>query len=237
MQGLLNGFGYRAAMISLGIGYGAIGMAAMMFIKPRVPLPLKGSHSEGRHAHKLDTSFLRHSPLYAFSACILLTSLGNFIPSVWVPTASVPGLLLLGWLSDRWPLRVVITLSCLGSALACLFVWGFATDLAVLSIFVVAFGALGLSFSALWTRLITVIAALPGHIFSIFAFVRGIGNISSGMSLQVKPSWLKLMAYLLHLTDPLMQGSLLLYTGLTIVAGSVAGVLYREKDHTPSRQI
>jgi MFS family permease len=122
--------------------------------------------------------------------------------------ASVPGLLLLGYLTDRWPLRSVITLSCLGSALACLFLWGFATNSGVLIAFAIVFGLLGPSFSAIWAKLIGVIASkssgpafrqcardeadlahlfaaeddptLPSTIFSLFAFMRGIGNITSG---------------------------------------------------------
>jgi MFS family permease len=75
------------------------------------------------------------------------------------PTAaSVPGLLMLGYLSDKIPLRIVISLSCFGSALSCILLWGFATNAGVLVAFVVLFGLLGLSFSALWTKLITVIA-------------------------------------------------------------------------------
>jgi MFS family permease len=58
--------------------------------------------------------------------------------------ASVPGILLLGHLSDRVPLRIVILLSCLGSALACLLLWGFATSVVVLVVFAVTFGFLGL---------------------------------------------------------------------------------------------
>ena len=72
--------------------------------------------------------------------------------------ASVPGLLILGYLSDKAPLRAVISLSCFGSALSCIFLWGFATNSGALVAFVVLFGFLGLSFSALWTKLITVIA-------------------------------------------------------------------------------
>lgn len=119
----------------------------------------------------------------------------------------MPGLLLLGYLADRWPLRLVITLSCLGSALACLFLWGFATNTGVLIAFAVIFGLLGCSFSAIWAKLIGVIASglfghaigrsakradsryvsateddhtLPSIIFPLFAFMRGIGNITSG---------------------------------------------------------
>jgi MFS family permease len=72
--------------------------------------------------------------------------------------ASIPGLLLLGYLSDKTSLRLVISLSCFGTALSCLLLWGFATNTGVLLAFVIMFGLLGLSFSALWTKLITVIA-------------------------------------------------------------------------------
>lgn len=73
--------------------------------------------------------------------------------------ASVPGLLLLGYLTDHWPLRMVITLSCLGSAAACLLLWGFSTNTSVLIAFVVIFGLLGPSFSAVWAKLIGIIAS------------------------------------------------------------------------------
>lgn len=72
--------------------------------------------------------------------------------------ASIPGLLLLGYLSDKTSLRLVISLSCFGTALSCICLWGFATSTGMLIAFVVMFGLLGLSFSALWTKLITVIA-------------------------------------------------------------------------------
>jgi hypothetical protein len=127
--------------------------------------------------------------------------------------ASVPGLLLLGYLSDKIRLRLVISLSCFGAALSCILLWGFATNTGVLIAFVIMFGLLGLSYSVLWTKLITVIASascraalmpsvayeseadaclprrlaeddpsLPPLLFPIFAFSRGIGNVSSGKS-------------------------------------------------------
>lgn len=59
--------------------------------------------------------------------------------------ASVPGLLLVGWLSDRLPLKMMILVTCLGSSFACIFLWGFATNFAMLAVFAVVFGFLGLS--------------------------------------------------------------------------------------------
>lgn len=75
-----------------------------------------------------------------------------------IAASSIPGLLLLGYLSDKISLRLVISLSCFGTALSCIFLWGFATSTGVLIAFVVMFGMLGLSFSAIWTNLITMIA-------------------------------------------------------------------------------
>lgn len=60
--------------------------------------------------------------------------------------ASVPGLLLMGYLTDKLPLRIIITLCCLGSALACLLLWGFATSVGMLVAFAIAFGFLGLRY-------------------------------------------------------------------------------------------
>ncbi|KAM0751416.1 putative monocarboxylic acid transporter [Meredithblackwellia eburnea MCA 4105] len=255
---LTKKFGYKAATVALGIGFGILAALALLPIKPRIPLPKKGSQ-DAKQSRRLDYSFLKQSPFFAFSGAILLSSLGNFVPSVWVPSfaldlnltqtdgtvlvsvmnaASVPGLLLMGYLSDIWPLRTVITLSCMGSALSCLLMWGFATNVQVLGVFVVLFGALGLSFSALWAKLIAIIARddpnLPGFIFSLFAFFRGIGNISSGpVSNKLLSSNIMLGAaggYGVR-----NYGSLILYSGLTMAAGSIVGVLYRDKRSTVRR--
>lgn len=52
---------------------------------------------------------------------------------------------------DRMPVRAVIAFTCFGSALACMLLWGFAgTSSAMLVLFVIFFGLLGLSFSACW---------------------------------------------------------------------------------------
>lgn len=71
----------------------------------------------------------------------------------------MPGNALLGFLSDRFPLRVAITLSCVGSALACAFLWGFGMNAGMLIAFAVVFGLLGPSFSAVWSKMIGVISS------------------------------------------------------------------------------
>ncbi|KAM0751381.1 putative monocarboxylic acid transporter [Meredithblackwellia eburnea MCA 4105] len=252
VSGLMNKFGYRNAMLSLGLGYLILGGLAIIPIKARVPLPARDP-TEKRRKVKLDTKFLKRSPFYAFASAILLSSMGNFLPSLWVPSfaldlhlsetegtiliaamnaASIPGLLVMGWLCDRTTPRVVITISCLGTAVACLLLWGFSTNIKILSIFCIAFGALGLSFPAIWTPMLNVIARddpiLIGHLFSVFAFLRGLGNITSGpVSNALLAS--NIMAGSKGGYGVKNYGSLMLYTGLTLVASSIAGVLYRDR--------
>lgn len=58
--------------------------------------------------------------------------------------SSVAGLLVLGYLSDRLSARLLIAISCFGASLACLFLWGFATQLGMLLAFAFVFGFFGL---------------------------------------------------------------------------------------------
>ena len=103
----------------------------------------------------------------------------QFVPTVWLASyaseikskpdgatlvaimnaASVFGLLGFGILSDKLPTRVVIVLTAGGAALASIFLWGFAgRSSALLVVFSLFFGATGLAFTALWSRLITIIS-------------------------------------------------------------------------------
>ncbi|ORY74553.1 putative monocarboxylic acid transporter [Leucosporidium creatinivorum] len=249
IQALISRFGYRAALVSVAVCFALFGGVSLVWIRPRIPVP-KDSNERAR-ARRIDAGFLKMSTFYAFVGSTLFSSLGNFIPSVWIPSyatdiglsendgtvlisamnaASVPGLLIVGYLSDIWPLRAVVTLSCGGSAISCLLLWGFSQNIGSLTAFAIVFGLLGLSFSALWTRLISIIAlddpSLPPLLFSVFAFARGVGNISSG---PVANALLEsdLFAGSKGAYGVKNYGSLLLYSGLTMAAGSVIGVLYR----------
>jgi hypothetical protein len=74
--------------------------------------------------------------------------------------ASVPGNALLGHFTDKWPVNVAVFASSLATALSCLFFWGFGTHEGMLVTFAILYGLLGLSFSALWFRIIGVIASM-----------------------------------------------------------------------------
>lgn len=249
MQGLLRGFGYKVALISLGIGYGIIAFIAILFIKPRVPIPRQSSALPLRR--RIPTSFLGKRCFYAFAAAILLTSMGNFIPGLFIPTfadqmgvispngtallallnaSSVFGTLIIGYLCDHLPLPLVISISCLGSAFSCLFLWGFATNTGVLVAFAILFGLLGPSFTAIWAPMVSMVAKDDPNaqvpVFSLFAFARGIGNFASGpISTALLGSSLFAGGKGAYGLDN--YGALILYVGSVMIAGSVVGVTYR----------
>ncbi|WVQ83760.1 hypothetical protein IAT38_005904 [Cryptococcus sp. DSM 104549] len=255
MQGLISNIGYKLAMISLGVGYGVLGAIALIPIKRRIPISRfeagDGDIGEARKSKKMDLSYMWSVPMAAAAATLLVISFGNFIPSIWLPSyaedlhftspsgtgliallnaSSVPGNLFLGYLSDRIHLRYVMLISCVGSAMACAFLWGFGTSEAMLIAFAVVYGLLGPSFAALWTKLIQVISGddpvAPALIFSVFSVIRGVGNVTSG---PISEALLKL---------DILQGAsgaygrnnygvLLIYSAVTIASGGITSMWFK----------
>ncbi|WVQ75332.1 hypothetical protein IAR50_004949 [Cryptococcus sp. DSM 104548] len=253
IDSLLKGVGYKATMVSFGIAYAIIGGIALIPINRRVPIARYTNNEPERRKQGLDLSFARSTAFFLGVSTILLTSLGNFVPSLWLPSyadeldltkpsgttlvavlnaASIPGTALLGYLSDHLSLRTVISISSVGSALACAFLWGFGTNGAVLVVFAILFGLLGPSFSALWSGMISIIAKddplAPPIVFSIFAFFRGVGNISSGpiSGALLKVNVLKGSAGAYGFNN---YGILLIYTAVTMMAGAATGVMFRPR--------
>ena len=84
---LLSHVGYRATMLALGIGFALINGLALVWVKRRIPLPSRGIE-EDRRPTRMDTSCLKTRQMAIGVAVITLTSLGNFVPSVWMPCES-----------------------------------------------------------------------------------------------------------------------------------------------------
>jgi MFS family permease len=89
ITGLIGRFGYKAAMISLGIGYGVLCSIALIPIQRRLPLPRRRAGAIGDEAirrPKATLEFLRHRLVWIGCGVIMLSSLGNFVPSLWLPS-------------------------------------------------------------------------------------------------------------------------------------------------------
>lgn len=86
LDGLLKRFGYRATMISFGVGYAALNAASLFFIRRRVPL----GGSVVRRRPKVEWRHLATWTFVCGFLVIFLSSLGNFTPTLWIPSKPYP---------------------------------------------------------------------------------------------------------------------------------------------------
>ncbi len=154
----------------------------------------------------------------------------------------MPGNLVMGWVSDRLPTKVMIMIVCFGGAIGVLLPWGFGTTSAPLVVFALVWGSTALSMPGIWSRIITPICrndpTLPGLVFSIFASLRGVGNVTAG---PISSKLLKVDAFQgaagaygtnFVSTEPGQapgadgQGAVLVYTAVTTFAGGVFGAVF-----------
>ena len=87
VSGLLNRFGYKATMVSLGIGFLIFGGISLIPIKRRIPYARGGGRRNGVAGRfSGQGKILLSMPMLVGSLVIFLVGLGNFIPSLWIPS-------------------------------------------------------------------------------------------------------------------------------------------------------
>ena len=86
MRVLLARFSYKASVIALAVAYGVLSSIALFFIRERIPVVRASSMAERPRRRKIPLDFLRRSPFYAFAATVSATSLGVFLPGIYLPT-------------------------------------------------------------------------------------------------------------------------------------------------------
>ncbi|KAK0232825.1 MFS general substrate transporter [Armillaria fumosa] len=247
---LLYKYGFRTTMLAIGTAFTVFALPALPYIKSRVP------PSQIVHHRPINTQFLKFKPFWIFLIANLIQGLGTFLPTLYLPTfatdlglinaasagtwalslmngTSAPGSIFLGYLSDRFDLRISIFLSALGSSFAVLCIWGFTTQLATLLVFAAVYGFLAPSWSALWTKFASTVGGDDPHLSSmlmcIFIAGRGVGNalaapISSGLLHPWALTGKSEYPYALK-----GYGPLILFTGITLLS-SMIGVVYRQFD-------
>ena len=86
---LIEGFSTRSTEAVLqAFSYAVLGAVAVYFIRERIPVTkraLAQSNSPARRSVPYAT-FLKRSSFWAFGATITITSLGAFLPSIYLPT-------------------------------------------------------------------------------------------------------------------------------------------------------
>ncbi|TXT09239.1 hypothetical protein VHUM_02713 [Vanrija humicola] len=202
---LLAKIGYKWTMISMGVSFALLLAPLVLLNKRRIPVsrfPTSRDHATPR----ISWGWLKHlSPWVAF-ACIFITSLGGFIPLVWIPSFAVavnatkpggtalvalmnaltiPGNLLAGHLSDRLPVRFVMGVYCAIATAACLIFWGvLGTTPGALLAFSLVWAMTAGCQPAMWATMIKVFARgdqnVPPLAFGIVMSLRSVGSLTSG---------------------------------------------------------
>jgi len=85
LDGLLRRFGYKATMVSLGLGFFAINAMSLLFIRRRIPL----SRARGPAGPKVEWRVVKTWAFWCGFIVLLLTSMGNFNPTLWIPSKRI----------------------------------------------------------------------------------------------------------------------------------------------------
>lgn len=87
VSGMLERFGYRATMISLGLGFIVLGGISLIPIKRRIPYTRgRGLRRGGVNRFSAQSKYLLTKPMLVGALIIFLIGMGNFIPSLWIPS-------------------------------------------------------------------------------------------------------------------------------------------------------
>ncbi|KAF8901161.1 major facilitator superfamily domain-containing protein [Gymnopilus junonius] len=199
---LLNAVGFRWTLRIWALALGACCGIALIGVNPRIPVR-KPSMDVPRHPwFPTDLSRLK-SPLMAIIlGTNIVQALGFFPVSLFVPTytssllsgtlpstivlalfnaASVIFYIMFGRICDSYPYPYVILASGVGSSLAALLLWGFASSLGWVFAFAAVFGGLSGGFPGVWPAAASEIGGPLNHItslaFGCFAVVKGIAAI------------------------------------------------------------
>ncbi|KAK6903067.1 hypothetical protein I204_07796 [Kwoniella mangroviensis CBS 8886] len=202
---LLQKYGKRTTLLSIGISYTILIALLIPFIKPRLPIPSSSSSSSRRPRPKVNWGFMRRSAFWLLWAGVLFQGLAAFMPVTYLPSyatalslsptigtltialmnlARVPGQVIIGHLADKMSPRKLILLMAIASGISVFAGWGAAKNVGGLVGFSLAFGAFAGSYTALFSRFIAILNRddphLPAILYSLFFLARGIGSIASG---------------------------------------------------------
>jgi MFS family permease len=144
--------------------------------------------SSHKYLHFIEHMYTNAGIAYARS--LNLSPLQGSIIVAVLNTASVPGVVLLSALCDRFHVSNVMLLSTLGSAISVFLLWGLSsssTALPLLIIFALTYGFFAGGFTATYAGIVRELrrvsppgAADLGSIFGLLSAGRGIGNIVCG---------------------------------------------------------
>lgn len=200
MSALLTRFGPRTTLQAWAVSLVILTTPLLYFLKPRIPLSASTSQ------RPLSWKFLQHSTFWMLQLGNVMQSLGYLLPMTYLASyahslglpsitgavliavfslASVPGNFLIGLLGDHISPTTNILISSLGSAFAVFIFWGLAARIALLVVFVVAYGFFAGGFSSTYPGILKEIkrqdeSVDTGLVMGLILGGRGVGFVVGG---------------------------------------------------------
>lgn len=89
ISALITKYGYKIAMISIGVAYGVLCSVALIPIKRRIPISRRRVAGDGGiRRPRVNMEFLKHRLVWIGCGIIAISSLGSYIPTLWLPGES-----------------------------------------------------------------------------------------------------------------------------------------------------
>lgn len=134
------------------------------------------------------------------------------------------GQILLGYISDKLNIFLLVGASTAGSAIVSCGLWLSASCIEHLLAFSVLYGLFAGGFSVLYARFVSCLTDDPAiglWLYGMFAFQRGVGNIVSG---PVSSELLKMVSGKLKADPAAAYQPLILFVGMAFVVAALGGV-------------
>ncbi|CAG8897915.1 unnamed protein product [Penicillium salamii] len=230
---LLSKYGFRTTLRIFDVAQVTLLVPILPFIRGRLPA------SAQRTPQKVDLRFLKAPMFWGMVISNSTQSFAYYIPSLYLPTfasriglsgkigalilaalnlATVIGQLGFGALSDRVNNALVLpVITGVVSSTATFLLWGFAKSLSPLLVFSVVYGLFAGAYVVVWPRFGSMLSDDPQLVYSLMAFGKGIGNISTA---PISAALLKL-----HLQSKFGSGEfgpLIIYLGSLMLLSSFA---------------
>lgn len=207
---LVDRYGFRSTLRIWAVALLVLCLPLIFYIKPRLQ-PTKSKKPHLRPSY----TFLK-SPIFWFlEAANILTSLGFFSPSIYLPSYasslhysptigtlliallnsfSVVGAISLGHLSDTWHISSVVMLSSILTTIPVFLLWGLSTSLPSLIAFTIMYGIFAGGWSAIWAGMIHEVQrgdknAGFGVLMGLFSAGRGVGSVVCGPLSEILVSY------------------------------------------------
>jgi MFS family permease len=200
MNSLLSTYGFRTTLRVWAITLLILSSPLIYFLRPRVPT------SSVSIPPRQGLKFLGTSQFWILISGFSISSLGYFIPSIYLPTfarslglspsigtllvalinaSAVFSTIAMGWLIDRFHVTTVILLSTIGASISVFLCWGLSTALPLLTIFSLLYGFFAGGLVSTIAGMVKLIkqkdaSADVGTLLGLLSAGRGIGAVVAG---------------------------------------------------------